>query len=299
MVNEKQIKSVEEITNQLSKIGYISNLGLSTSIYLSLKLKKPLLLEGEAGVGKTDLAKSLSKIFSRPLIRLQCYEGLDMSSAAYEWNFAAQMISIQKGDSENIYSKKYLQERPLLKSISAKKEEDFPILLIDEIDRADPPFEAFLLEVLSDWQITIPEIGTIQAKEPPIVIITSNRTREVHDALKRRCLYHFVDYPDVQQELKILQSRIPNINEELLISIINFVKEIRKIELFKQPGIAETIDWAQAIIELNYITINPEVLESTIGTLLKNQDDIKKLKDSEASKILSTIQAEISLINRK
>ena len=222
-----------------------------------------------------------------------------MSSAAYEWNFAAQMISIQKGDSENIYSKKYLQERPLLKSISAKKEEDFPILLIDEIDRADPPFEAFLLEVLSDWQITIPEIGTIQAKEPPIVIITSNRTREVHDALKRRCLYHFVDYPDVQQELKILQSRIPNINEELLISIINFVKEIRKIELFKQPGIAETIDWAQAIIELNYITINPEVLESTIGTLLKNQDDIKKLKDSEASKILSTIQAEISLINRK
>ncbi len=299
MVNEKQIKSVEEITNQLSKIGYISNLGLSTSIYLSLKLKKPLLLEGEAGVGKTDLAKSLSKIFSRPLIRLQCYEGLDMSSAAYEWNFAAQMISIQKGDSENIYSKKYLQERPLLKSISAKKEEDFPILLIDEIDRVDPPFEAFLLEVLSDWQITIPEIGTIQAKEPPIVIITSNRTREVHDALKRRCLYHFVDYPDVQQELKILQSRIPNINEELLISIINFVKEIRKIELFKQPGIAETIDWAQAIIELNYITINPEVLESTIGTLLKNQDDIKKLKDSEASKILSTIQAEISLINRK
>ncbi len=299
MVNEKQIKSVEEITSQLSKIGYISNLGLSTSIYLLLKLKKPLLLEGEAGVGKTDLAKSLSKIFSRPLIRLQCYEGLDMSSAAYEWNFAAQMISIQKGDSENIYSKKYLQERPLLKSISAKKEEDFPILLIDEIDRADPPFEAFLLEVLSDWQITIPEIGTIQAKEPPIVIITSNRTREVHDALKRRCLYHFVDYPDVQQELKILQSRIPNINEELLKSIIHFVKEIRKIELFKQPGIAETIDWAQAIIELNYITINPEVLESTIGTLLKNQDDIKKLKDSEASKILSTIQAEISLINRK
>ena len=299
MVNEKQIKSVEEITMQLSKIGYISNLGLSTSIYLLLKLKKPLLLEGEAGVGKTDLAKSLSKIFGKPLIRLQCYEGLDMSSAAYEWNFAAQMISIQKGDTENIYSKKYLQERPLLKSISAEKEKDFPILLIDEIDRADPPFEAFLLELLSDWQITIPEIGTIQAKEPPIVIITSNRTREVHDALKRRCLYHFVDYPDIHQELKILQSRVPNINEELLKSIIHFVKEIRKIELFKQPGIAETIDWAQAIIELNYITIDPEVLESTIGTLLKNQDDIKKLKDSEASKILSTIQAEISLINRK
>lgn len=299
MLKIKQIKNIDTITSNLSKIGYISNIGLSTSIYLMLKLSKPLLLEGEAGVGKTDLAKSLSKIFNKPLIRLQCYEGLDMSSAAYEWNFAAQMISIQKGDTENIYSKKYLQERPLLKSISQEKQEEFPILLIDEIDRADPPFEAFLLELLSDWQITIPEIGTIKAKEPPIVIITSNRTREVHDALKRRCLYHFVDYPDVDQELKILLSRVPKINEELSKSIIYFVKEIRKIELFKQPGIAETIDWAQAIVELNYITINPEVLESTIGTLLKNQDDIKKLKDSEASKILSTIQAEISLINRK
>ena len=278
MLKIKQIKNIDTITNRLSKIGYISNIGLSTSIYLMLKLSKPLLLEGEAGVGKTDLAKSLSKIFNKPLIRLQCYEGLDMSSAAYEWNFAAQMISIQKGDTENIYSKKYLQERPLLKSISQEKQEEFPILLIDEIDRADPPFEAFLLELLSDWQITIPEIGTIKAKEPPIVIITSNRTREVHDALKRRCLYHFVDYPDVDQELKILLSRVPKINEELSKSIIYFVKEIRKIELFKQPGIAETIDWAQAIFELNYITINPEVLESTIGTLLKNQDDIKKIE---------------------
>jgi len=299
MLKIKQVNNIDTITSNLSKIGYISNIGLSTSIYLMLKLSKPLLLEGEAGVGKTDLAKSLSKIFNKPLIRLQCYEGLDMSSAAYEWNFAAQMISIQKGETENIYSKKFLQERPLLKSISQEKQEEFPILLIDEIDRADPPFEAFLLELLSDWQITIPEIGTIKAKEPPIVIITSNRTREVHDALKRRCLYHFVDYPDVDQELKILLSRVPKINEELSKSIIYFVKEIRKIELFKQPGIAETIDWAQAIVELNYITINPEVLESTIGTLLKNQDDIKKLKDSEASKILSIIQAEISLINRK
>ena len=299
MLKIKQVNNIDTITSNLSKIGYISNIGLSTSIYLMLKLSKPLLLEGEAGVGKTDLAKSLSKIFNKPLIRLQCYEGLDMSSAAYEWDFAAQMISIQKGETENIYSKKFLQERPLLKSISQEKQEEFPILLIDEIDRADPPFEAFLLELLSDWQITIPEIGTIKAKEPPIVIITSNRTREVHDALKRRCLYHFVDYPDVDQELKILLSRVPKINEELSKSIIYFVKEIRKIELFKQPGIAETIDWAQAIVELNYITINPEVLESTIGTLLKNQDDIKKLKDSEASKILSTIQAEISLINRK
>ncbi|MDA7546499.1 MoxR family ATPase [Alphaproteobacteria bacterium] len=297
MYEINNITKKDQISESLSEVGYISNVGLSTAIYLTLKLKKPILLEGEAGVGKTDLAKSLSIILDKPLIRLQCYEGLDMASAAYEWNFAAQMISIQKGDTENIYSKKFLQERPLLKSIN--NTDNFPILLIDEIDRADPPFEAFLLEILSDWQITIPEIGTIKAKEPPIVIITSNRTREIHDALKRRCLYHFVDYPDLEQELKILQSRVPNIKEDLSVAIVHFVKELRKIELFKQPGIAETIDWAQAMVELNYITINPEVLESTIGALLKNQDDIRKLKESEAAKILTIIQTEISLINRK
>lgn len=297
MLEINNITKKDQISESLSEVGYISNVGLSTAIYLTLKLKKPILLEGEAGVGKTDLAKSLSIILDKPLIRLQCYEGLDMASAAYEWNFAAQMISIQKGDTENIYSKKFLQERPLLKSIN--NTDNFPILLIDEIDRADPPFEAFLLEILSDWQITIPEIGTIKAKEPPIVIITSNRTREIHDALKRRCLYHFVDYPDLEQELKILQSRVPNIKEDLSVAIVHFVKELRKIELFKQPGIAETIDWAQAMVELNYITINPEVLESTIGALLKNQDDIRKLKESEAAKILTIIQTEISVINRK
>jgi MoxR-like ATPase len=297
MLKIQKIIQKDQITESLFKTGYISNVGLSTSIYLMLKLKKPILLEGEAGVGKTDLAKSLSKVLDKPLIRLQCYEGLDMASAAYEWNFAAQMIAIQKGDTKNIYSKNFLQERPLLQSINFQ--DNFPILLIDEIDRADPPFEAFLLEILSDWQITIPEIGTIKAKEPPIVIITSNRTREVHDALKRRCLYHFVDYPDLDQELKILKSRVPNIKEDLSIAIVHFVKELRKIELFKQPGIAETIDWAQAMVELNYISIDPEVLESTIGTLLKNQDDIKKLKQSEAAKILAIIQTEISLINRK
>lgn len=297
MLEINNITKKDQISESLSEVGYISNVGLSTAIYLTLKLKKPILLEGEAGVGKTDLAKSLSIILDKPLIRLQCYEGLDMASAAYEWNFAAQMISIQKGNTENIYSKDFLQERPLLKSIN--NTDNFPILLIDEIDRADPPFEAFLLEILSDWQITIPEIGTIKAKEPPIVIITSNRTREIHDALKRRCLYHFVDYPDLEQELKILQSRVPNIKEDLSVAIVHFVKELRKIELFKQPGIAETIDWAQAMVELNYITIDPEVLESTIGALLKNQDDIRKLKESEAAKILTIIQTEISLINRK
>ena len=297
MLNINNITKKDQISESLSEVGYISNVGLSTAIYLTLKLKKPILLEGEAGVGKTDLAKSLSIILDKPLIRLQCYEGLDMASAAYEWNFAAQMISIQKGNTENIYSKNFLQERPLLKSIN--NTDNFPILLIDEIDRADPPFEAFLLEILSDWQITIPEIGTIKAKEPPIVIITSNRTREIHDALKRRCLYYFVDYPDLEQELKILQSRVPNIREDLSVAIVHFVKELRKIELFKQPGIAETIDWAQAMVELNYITIDPEVLESTIGALLKNQDDIRKLKESEAAKILTIIQTEISVINRK
>jgi MoxR-like ATPase len=299
MIKIESLCKKEQITEALSEIGYISNIGLSTSLFLSLKLRKPLFIEGEAGVGKTELAKSLSEILKKPLIRLQCYEGLDLSSAAYEWNFAAQMISIQKGDSDNIYSKKYLHERPLLKSLMEDEKGNFPILLIDEIDRADPPFEAFLLEILSDWQITIPEIGTIIAKEPPIVIITSNRTREIHDALKRRCLYHFVDYPDLTQELNILQSRVPNIKKHLSMEIVHFVKELRKIELFKQPGIAETIDWAQAIVELNYISIDPEVLESTIGTLLKNQDDIKRLKDSEAAKILTIIQTEISLINRK
>jgi MoxR-like ATPase len=299
MIEIESLSKKEQITEALSEIGYISNIGLSTSLFLSLKLRKPLFLEGEAGVGKTELAKSLSEILKKPLIRLQCYEGLDLSSAAYEWNFAAQMISIQKGDTDNIYSKKYLHERPLLKSLMEDEKGNFPILLIDEIDRADPPFEAFLLEILSDWQITIPEIGTIIAKEPPIVIITSNRTREIHDALKRRCLYHFVDYPDLTQELNILQSRVPNIKNHLSMEIVHFVKELRKIELFKQPGIAETIDWAQAIVELNYISIDPEVLESTIGTLLKNQDDIKRLKDSEAAKILTIIQTEISLINRK
>ena len=299
MIKIESLSKKEQITDALSEIGYISNIGLSTSLFLTLKLRKPLFLEGEAGVGKTELAKSLSEILKKPLIRLQCYEGLDLSSAAYEWNFAAQMISIQKGDSDNIYSKKYLHERPLLKSLMEDEKGNFPILLIDEIDRADPPFEAFLLEILSDWQITIPEIGTIKAKEPPIVIITSNRTREIHDALKRRCLYHFVDYPDLKQELNILQSRVPNIKKHLSMEIVHFVKELRKIELFKQPGIAETIDWAQAIVELNYISIDPEVLESTIGTLLKNQDDIKRLKDSEAAKILTIIQTEISLINRK
>ena len=299
MIKIESLSKKEQITEALSEIGYISNTGLSTSLFLTLKLRKPLFLEGEAGVGKTELAKSLSEILKKPLIRLQCYEGLDLSSAAYEWNFAAQMISIQKGDSDNIYSKKYLHERPLLKSLMEDGKGNFPILLIDEIDRADPPFEAFLLEILSDWQITIPEIGTIKAKEPPIVIITSNRTREIHDALKRRCLYHFVDYPDLKQELNILQSRVPNIKKHLSMEIVHFVKELRKIELFKQPGIAETIDWAQAIVELNYISIDPEVLESTIGTLLKNQDDIKRLKDSEAAKILTIIQTEISLINRK
>jgi len=297
MLEINNITKKDQISESLSEVGYISNVGLSTAIYLTLKLKKPILLEGEAGVGKTDLAKSLSLILDKPLIRLQCYEGLDMASAAYEWNFAAQMISIQKGNTENIYSKNFLQERPLLKSIN--NTDNFPILLIDEIDRADPPFEAFLLEILSDWQITIPEIGTIKAKEPPIVIITSNRTREIHDALKRRCLYHFVDYPDLEQELNILQSRVPNIKEDLSVAIVHFVKELRKIELFKQPGIAETIDWAQAMVELNYITIDPEVLESTIGALLKNQDDIRKLRESEAAKILTIIQTEISLINRK
>ena len=297
---KKYFESPDTLIGSLKQSKYILNENLAVAVYLSLARKKPLFLEGEAGVGKTEIAKILSQVLNKNLIRLQCYEGLDINQAAYEWNYGQQIIALQSGNKEesDLFSKKYLIERPLLKAIQGNGGEN-NILLIDELDRADEAFEAYLLEILSDWQLTIPELGTIVAKTPPIVIITSNRTREIHDALKRRCLYHFVDYPDVEHELKILKSRVPNINEELSKSIIHFVKEIRKIELFKQPGIAETIDWAQAIVELNYITINPEVLESTIGALLKNQDDIKKLKDSEASKILATIQAEISLINRK
>jgi MoxR-like ATPase len=259
---------------------------------------KPLFLEGEAGVGKTEIAKTLSSILKTPLIRLQCYEGLDISQSSYEWNYGKQLISIQSTSDKNIdlFSEDFLIERPLLKALRQKPSER-AVLLIDELDRADEAFEAYLLEFLSDWQITIPEIGSVIAKEPPIVIITSNRTREVHDALKRRCYYSWVDYPDKQTELDILKQRVPHTKPTLQTELINFVQHLREKDLYKAPGIAETIDWAEALVELNCVALDPQTIDSTIGVLLKYQDDIAKIQGSEASKILNDVK--IAVVTQK
>jgi len=269
-------------------------------VYLSLKLHRPLFLEGEAGVGKTEIAKALSAALGRRLIRLQCYEGLDASSAVYEWNFPAQMIAIRTAEAtgakdrdalnRELFSEDFLIRRPLLQAMSPH-EDGPPVLLIDELDRADEPFEAFLLEALSDFQVTIPEIGTIVAKEPPIVIVTSNRTREVHDALKRRCLYHWVDYPDFERELEILRARVPEASENLSRQITAFIQCLRGEDLFKKPGVAETIDWAKCLLALDTVEISPQLIADTLGAVLKYQDDIVKISGSEAARILSEAKA--------
>ena len=256
-------------------------------------MKRPLFLEGEAGVGKTEIAKVLAKALDRPLIRLQCYEGLDISSAVYEWNYPAQMLEIRLSEASgnanrqtvesNIFSEKYLIRRPVLQAISAEAGKA-PVFLIDELDRTDEAFEAFLLEVLSDFQVTIPELGTIRAQEPPIVIITTNRTREVHDALKRRCLYHWVDYPKAAQELEILRRKVPGCNERLSREIVGYVQRLRTIDLFKNPGVAETIDWATALTELDRLALDPETISDTLGTLLKYQDDIARIEGGDGRK---------------
>ena len=278
--------------------GYIINERLSIALYLALIKGKPLFLEGEAGVGKTEIAKTLSSILKTPLIRLQCYEGLDISQSSYEWNYGKQLISIQSTIDKNmdLFSEDFLIERPLLKALRQKPSER-AVLLIDELDRADEAFEAYLLEFLSDWQITIPEIGSVIAKEPPIVIITSNRTREVHDALKRRCYYSWVDYPDKQTELDILKQRVPHTKPTLQTELINFVQHLREKDLYKAPGIAETIDWAEALVELNCVALDPQTIDSTIGVLLKYQDDISKIQGSEASKILNDVK--IAVVTQK
>ena len=278
--------------------GYIINERLSIALYLALIKGKPLFLEGEAGVGKTEIAKTLSSILKTPLIRLQCYEGLDISQSSYEWNYGKQIIYIQSTSDKNIdlFSEEFLIERPLLKALRQKPSER-AVLLIDELDRADEAFEAYLLEFLSDWQITIPEIGSVVAKEPPIVIITSNRTREVHDALKRRCYYSWVDYPDKQTELDILKHKVPHTEPTLQTELINFVQHLREKDLYKAPGIAETIDWAEALVELNCVALDPQTIDSTIGVLLKYQDDIAKIQGSEASKILNDVK--IAVVTQK
>lgn len=284
-------KSIEDVEAMLSEQNYVCDRGLATLCFLALTLKRPIFLEGEAGVGKTELAKAIAIGLGRDLIRLQCYEGLDAASAVYEWNFAAQMLAMKNdAKASDLYTEDYLIKRPLLQAMEAHAN-GAPVLLIDEIDRTDAPFEAFLLEALSDFQVTIPELGPVKAPSPPIVILTSNRTREVHDALKRRCLYHWVDYPDFGRELEILQARVPEAREALSRELVAFVQGLRNEELYKVPGLAETIDWAKCLVALDVISLTPEVVTDTIGAVLKYQDDIAKLSRSEAGKLLESSRA--------
>ena len=295
--------SVEDTLSLLGDGQYVADKSLATAVFLSLKLRRPLFLEGEAGVGKTEIAKVLSQTLGRDLIRLQCYEGLDVGSAVYEWNYSGQMIEIRLAEAEgvsdrdrlrdDIFSERFLVKRPLLKALELH-EGGPPVLLIDELDRTDEPFEAYLLEVLSDFQITIPEIGTMSAAEPPIVVITSNRTREIHDALKRRCFYYWVDYPDAERELNILRIKAPDAGEALARDVVAFVQKLRTMDLFKLPGVAETIDWTSALTQLNVISLDPESIDSTLGALLKYQDDISRIQGSEAAGILDQIRNELA-----
>ena len=284
--------TIDQVETLLADQGYVAARSLATVVFLALKLGKPLFLEGEAGVGKTEIAKVLALGLGRRLIRLQCYEGLDAASAVAEWNFAAQMIAIRSGEATGragLFTEDYLIERPLLAAMRPQPG-GAPVLLIDELDRTDEPFEAYLLEALSDFQVTIPELGTIRAPEPPIVIVTSNRTREVHDALKRRCLYHWVDYPDFARELDILHARVPEASAPLSREVVAFVQRLRAEDLFKKPGVAETIDWAKCLLALDVIALSPEVIADTLGAVLKYQDDIQKLQGLEARKILDEVR---------
>ncbi|KUM24006.1 ATPase [Mesorhizobium loti] len=296
-------KSIDETLDLLTGADYVADRSLATVLFLSLRMKRPLFLEGEAGVGKTEIAKVLADALGRRLIRLQCYEGLDVSSAVYEWNYAAQMIEIRmeeaagkvvRSDMErNVFSEKYLIRRPVLDALTGKAGAA-PVFLIDELDRTDEAFEAFLLEILSDFQVTVPELGTIRAEEPPIVIITTNRTREIHDALKRRCLYHWVDYPNAERELEIVRRKVPQANRRLSAEVVSFIQKLREVELFKAPGVAETIDWAGALTELDKVALDPETVSDTIGVLLKYQDDIARIEQGEGRRILNEVKAELS-----
>jgi MoxR-like ATPase len=289
-------KSIDETHKLLGEADYVADRSLATALYLGLSMQRPLFLEGEAGVGKTEIAKVIAASLGRELIRLQCYEGLDIAQAAYEWNYARQMIEIRLAEasgeksrekiSGDIFSEKFLVKRPLARALEGKKGAA-PVLLIDELDRTDEPFEAYLLEVLSDWQITIPEVGTLKAGEPPIVVITSNRTREIHDAVKRRCFYHWVDYPDAVRELEILRRKAPKAAGALSKEVVAFVQRLRGVDLFKLPGVAETIDWANCLVALDRITLDPETVNNTLGVLLKYQDDIERIAGEEATRLVA------------
>jgi MoxR-like ATPase len=291
--------TVDDTLSLLAEGRYVADRSLATVLYLSLKLRRPLFLEGEAGVGKTEIAKVLAETLNRRLLRLQCYEGLDVSSAVYEWDYPRQMVEIRiaeaAGDQDrdsltsDIFSERFLIERPLLQALKPDLNGP-PVLLIDELDRTDEPFEAFLLEILSDYQITIPELGTIRAPQPPIAIITSNRTREIHDALKRRCFYHWVDYPDAERELEILRVKAPGAPAALAAQVVGFVQKLRQMDLFKLPGVAETIDWAETLTELDTVALDAQAVDDTLGVLLKYQDDIVKVRDSEAARILDEVK---------
>jgi MoxR-like ATPase len=297
--------SIDETLELLTAGHYVADRSLATTLYLCLSLGRPLFLEGEAGVGKTEIAIVLAKMLGRRLVRLQCYEGLDVASAVYEWNYAAQMIEIRMAEahgvtdrdviSKDVFSERFLLKRPLLKALECD-DVGSPVLLIDELDRTDEPFEAFLLEVLSDYQITVPEIGTFGAEEPPITIVTSNRTREIHDALKRRCFYYWVDYPNAEREHAILTARLPGIDEQLSRQVVAFVQELRKMDLFKHPGIAETIDWSSALMQLDKLSLDPQTVNDTLGMLLKYQDDIAKIGGSEAATILDKVNSELAAV---
>ena len=297
-------KSIDETLALLSSARYLADRSLATVLFLALRMGRPIFLEGEAGVGKTEIAKVLSATLGRRLIRLQCYEGLDVAGAVYEWNYAAQMIAIRLAEasegggadrerlSHDVFSENYLIKRPLLMALEPDTAGP-PVLLIDELDRTDEAFEAFLLEVLADYQVTIPELGTVKAAHPPIVIVTSNRTREVHDALKRRCLYHWVDYPTAERELAIVRAKVPGVSARLSAEVVHFVQALRRDDLFKAPGVAETLDWATALTELDAVALDPATVSDTLGVLLKYQDDIARIQGSRAKELVDSVRAEL------
>jgi len=294
--------SIDATLSLLTAGNYVADRSLATVLFLALRMGRPLLLEGEAGVGKTEIAKVLAATLGRRLIRLQCYEGLDVAAAVYEWNYAAQMIAIRIAEAEgsadherlthDVFSERFLIKRPLLQALEPDPA-GAPVLLIDEIDRTDEAFEAFLLEVLADFQVTVPELGTVKAALPPIVIVTSNRTREIHDALKRRCLYHWLAYPNAARELAIVHAKVPGIAEKLSEQIVSFVQALRKEDLFKAPGVAETLDWAGALSELDVVALDPATISDTLGVLLKYQDDIARLDGTKVKQLLDGVRAEL------